>query len=71
MLKTTYLKKMKNWLQVLIFEVWVGLTLEHQVNVDNYEGQTRRFFYLPFNAICCPILGLLNGQIGLLKACVL
>lgn len=25
-----------------LFEVWVGLTLEHQVDVDNYEGQTRR-----------------------------
>jgi hypothetical protein len=27
-----------------LFEVWVGLTLEHQLDVDNYEGQTKRVF---------------------------
>jgi hypothetical protein len=32
-----------------IFEVWVGLTLEHQVEVDNYEGQTRKFSFIPFD----------------------
>ncbi len=31
------------------FEMWVRLTLEHQVEVDNYEGQTRRISFIPFD----------------------
>jgi hypothetical protein len=54
-----------------LFEVWVGLTLEHQVEVDNYEVQTRRISFKPFDVVCCLTFDLLSGLISLLKTCVL
>jgi hypothetical protein len=47
MLKITYLKKRnkidcKFW----FFEVWIGLTLEQQVYVGNYEKQKKVLSYL-------------------------
>lgn len=53
-----------------LLKVWTILTWEHQVDVDNY-GQTRRISFLPFDVVCCLVLDLLSGLIGLLKACVL
>ncbi len=55
-----------------LFEMWTSrLTLEHQVHVDNYEGETKKNYFLPFDVVHCLSLNLLNGLIGLLKACVL
>jgi hypothetical protein len=55
-----------------LFEMWTSrLTLEHQVHVDNYEGETKRNYFLPFDVVHCLSLNFLNGLIGLLKACVL
>jgi hypothetical protein len=53
-----------------LFEFWTRLTLEHQVGVDSYEGQTRKNSFLPFD-VCCLVFGLLNGPTSLLKTCVL
>ncbi len=33
------------------FEVWTKLSMEHQVDVDSYEGQTRRIFFLHFDVV--------------------
>jgi hypothetical protein len=49
-----------------LLEVWISkLTLEHQVDVDNYEGQ--KDYFLHFDVFCCLSLNFLNGLIGLLK----
>jgi hypothetical protein len=71
MLKTTCLEKNEELIiDFDLFELWTRLTLEHQVDVDSYEGQTRKFSFFPFD-VCCLVFSLLNGPTCLLKTCVL
>ncbi len=34
-----------------LFEMWVRLTLEHQVDIDSYEGKIGRIDFLPFDVV--------------------
>jgi hypothetical protein len=72
MLKITCLEKNEELIiDFDLFGLWTRLTLEHQVDGDSYEGQIRKFSFLPFEVYCCFVFGLLNGPTGLLKICVL
>jgi hypothetical protein len=49
--------------------MWTSrLTLEHQVDVDNYEGQTKKFISYLLMLFIAFFFNFLNELIGLLKS---
>lgn len=70
MLKITYLKKIRNWIQNWFF--WGVNWIDFGTTSLCWQlWKTKTSPLLPFNVVCCLVLDLLSGLIGLLKTCVL